>query len=953
MCSRLLCSRFVSITALVGAIALALAAPALADCSNHSPVEGETVTCDTNPPNPDPQGIAGAASNVTVNVLSGAAIEAPDFGIDTIDLVDNANLNWTVNNSGSISGGLIGIRLHSGTISNRAGAAISGSGGISLNLSLDPAAATGTIVNAGTITGTSDEAIEAHTTFGQVVDLTLEGTSVLNGDVFVQGDSLIVRLHGENAEDNDFGLFTENVVDFVVADGASWTLSGMLDVVPVNVNTVGSSALTLSGIVAGSGEVSKIGTGTLALTGDNTYQGTTSVEDGVLRVDGSIADSAVTVASAGRLEGSGIVGATTNNGAVAPGDSIGTLTVSGNYTHTGTLEVEIEPGGGADLLDISGAANIAGGTVAVLLVPGDYAPGTRFPILTAAEGVIGAFDNVIQDNPDIPLDLVRDGNTLFLVVPAPPVLTFDPASLAFGEVPVATTSEPMTATLENTGTGPATALQFEAPGAGFEADTTECGTSLAAGASCVVTVIFTPAAAGAVDGTLSVDSAEEATATLALSGGTVTFRYDFAEGATGYFTTTLGLFNPDREASAHVQVRLLPEGGEPIVVSITLAPFGRESVDVNTAVPMETGVAAVVTSDRPIAPLRQMSWDATTFGSTLESGAPGPSRTHYFAEGATTLWELFYLLSNDNDTPARVTVEYLRDDGARIPQALTVAAHSRQTVWVNAVPGMENAQAGAIITSDVPIAAERSMYFTAGDAPWSAGASSRGAHAPDDTWYFAEGSTNFFDSFLLLMNPDPTAPATVDVRYHLTSGQTITKRHVVPPQARRTILVETEDLALANQLMAAMTVSSEVPVVAERATWWGPTAVSWYESTASVGSPEPGTVWAIGEAWTGGPMAEDTYVLLANAAAEPGAVRVTLVYDDGSTEVREFALAGHGRTTLLLSDLFPASADRRFSVLVESLGANAVPIVVDVSRFQSTGGRFGNAGGSTTATRVP
>jgi hypothetical protein len=533
-----------------------------------------------------------------------------------------------------------------------------------------------------------------------------------------------------------------------------------------------------------------------------------------------------------------------------------------------------------------------------------------------------------------------------------PALTFTPASLAFDDVQLGTTSEPMTATLENTGTGAATALEFVAPGDGFEADTSACGPRLIADARCEVIVTFTPAAAGRVDATLTVESAEGAMATLDLSGATATVRYDFAEGATGYFTTTLALFNPDRAATAHVAVKLLPEGREPIVLPIALGPFRRESLDVNAALgDVATGVAAVVTADRPIASLRQMTWDASRFGSTLESGASGPSTTHYFAEGATAIWDLFYLLANDNDAAAQVTIEYLRDVGAPITQRVAVPAHARQTVWVNAVPGMANAQGGAIITADVPIAAERSMYLSVGG--WPAGASSRGAHTPADTWHFAEGSTEFFDHFLLLMNPSAEMPATVDVRYQLADGQTITRRHVVPPQARRTILVEAEDPALADQLMAAMTVSSGVPIVAERATWWGPDAASWYESSASVGSVEPGTVWAIGEAWTGGPAAEAAYVLLANAAAEAGVVRVTLVYDDGRTEAREVEMAGHGRVTLLLGALFPASDGQRFSVLVESLGGEtAVPIVVDVSRYQATDGRFGNAGGSTTATRI-
>ena len=55
---------------------------------------------------------------------------------------------------------------------------------------------------------------------------------------------------------------------------------------------VGSNDLppTVSGVISGvGGSLTKIGTGTLNLSGTNTYTGATDVDDGILRVNGSLA----------------------------------------------------------------------------------------------------------------------------------------------------------------------------------------------------------------------------------------------------------------------------------------------------------------------------------------------------------------------------------------------------------------------------------------------------------------------------------------------------------------------------------------------------------------------------------------------------------------------------------------------------------------------------------------
>ena len=127
-----------------------------------------------------------------------------------------------------------------------------------------------------------------------------------------------------------------------------------------------SNAMTLSGAISGTGTVRQVGAGRTNLTGDSSaFAGSTDIEDGTLAVNGSLCGD-VNVRSGARLEGTGTVCDTTNfdGGTIAPGNSIGTITVAGDYTGVGgLLEVEAVLGSDAsptDLLHVTG--NSAGPT---------------------------------------------------------------------------------------------------------------------------------------------------------------------------------------------------------------------------------------------------------------------------------------------------------------------------------------------------------------------------------------------------------------------------------------------------------------------------------------------------------------------------------------------------------------------------------------------------------------
>ncbi len=113
--------------------------------------------------------------------------------------------------------------------------------------------------------------------------------------------------------------------------------------------------------------------------------------------------------------------------------------------------------------------------------------------------------------------LIVQSITMSTTNPSGPALSASPASLSFGSHAVGSASAAQAVTVTNTGTATAS-LSSVSAGAPF-AETNTCGSSLAAGASCTVSVTFTPTAGGAASGSLSVaSSAPGSPLTVALSG---------------------------------------------------------------------------------------------------------------------------------------------------------------------------------------------------------------------------------------------------------------------------------------------------------------------------------------------------------------------------------------------------------------------------------------------------
>jgi autotransporter-associated beta strand protein len=155
--------------------------------------------------------------------------------------------------------------------------------------------------------------------------------------------------------------------------GASTQLQGTQSGTTASTYSIGAlnTNTTFAGIIANGGSattnITKVGTGTLTLTGASTYTGTTTLSAGGLRVSGSLGATAVSVNSGATLAGAGTIGgsvAVNSGGKISPGNSTGAagnLTVGSLALTTATLPFDLSsnPASGNDHIQISSGGGLS------------------------------------------------------------------------------------------------------------------------------------------------------------------------------------------------------------------------------------------------------------------------------------------------------------------------------------------------------------------------------------------------------------------------------------------------------------------------------------------------------------------------------------------------------------------------------------------------------------------
>lgn len=317
-----------------------------------------------------------AFSEQSIITLTQGILDANVYKSAIPDLNGSSHTTITIASGGVLTIGVVTSPAQTSPIGTYSGQ-IKGNGGFGLDNSatytLNPNSLPNSYYGVTNITGNSKLSAGQQNSFSP--------NSVVNID---SGSTLDVAGHTNTIG----GLKGSGTVDLGTGTGNTLSIGGINPPSP------------FSGQITGAMGIKKIGAGSLTLSGtSNNYTGPTEVNGGSLVINGEITSTTtVTVDAGGTLKGTGqITGDVLCSGTTAPGNSIGTLSLIGDYTALPGSNFQVETNATiADKLNVIGTFTInTNATLTVLPYKGLYTPGTPYVIVETTGGVSGTFHPVV------------------------------------------------------------------------------------------------------------------------------------------------------------------------------------------------------------------------------------------------------------------------------------------------------------------------------------------------------------------------------------------------------------------------------------------------------------------------------------------------------------------------------------------------------------------------------
>ncbi len=726
----------------------------------------------------------------------------------------------------------------------------------------------------------------------------------------------------------------------------------------------GSAAVDISGVIDGTGSLTKNGSGDSKLSGNNTYAGLTTINVGRLlalhgnalgMADGTAGNGTIITSTdftnSGCLVFMGVaIGnealtvngfGVTNNGALqsyAPSSLAGPVTlasgtrfngVSGSLTLSGVVS------GPGLIEDFNGPLTLSNGA-------NSYTGGTRFhqsPSTSHGTLIVGA-DHAIPGSPTIDL------------VAADTIDLNNHAQTLGGVTGTGTIGLPLNSALTLNGdaaggpyafAGQLTGIGFlEHTGAGeqiFSGTSTFSGSLSVNGGTVTVATGVLPASVSFVNsGRLALKAGGTVGGVMMGSGGTLAISDTSMTPLTGNSATvtltsgstfeiagtplpTIGKLSATGTvalAGATLSLNVAPGTSFPLGSTYTIIDNDGSDPVVGTFAGLAEGATVTASNGGTF----RISYVGGTGNDVVLTALTNAPHDYLLSEGATSgFFTTDILLANPNSAAVPIHITYLKDDGTTVPQEDTLAAMSHKFIRVNLVPGMDSTAFSTVVRSldGSPVIVERTMSWD------RTGYGAHTEHATDGantTWYFAEGSQGFFHTYLLLANPQSTANSAT-VQYLIEGGAPVTRTYPLAPTSRFTVDVGA-DAALVNQSFG-MIVTFAQPGAAERAMYFGDVPL-FNGGHESAGVNAPSTTWFLAEGATG-PFFE-TFVLLANPGDTSASVTLTYLPLGGSPITDVKGLNAHARMTVNLEEQ-PALANAAVSTQIVS----TQPILVERSQY--------------------
>ncbi len=353
----------------------------------------------------------------------------------------------------------------------------------------------------------------------------------------------------------------------------------------------------------------------------------------------------------------------------------------------------------------------------------------------------------------------------------------------------------------------------------------------------------------------------------------------------------MDLVNPG-SLDAHVQIRLINDGGWTTLSRYVLPAHTRKTVNVQPLIGDNQVIAAVVQADQTIISGRQIlrSGEAGSYS----VGTQSPGTKWYFADGYTVGSFAEYLtVVNPGATQAHVHMHLVSDSGDTRVGNFTVPGSSRRTVQMSDL--MPDKALSVTITSNVPVVAERVQLF--GNLGQGV-TTTVGAQSGSTAQYIDPGHLPASaQGHIVIYNPGgkPASISVTPIDQHGRARATV----LLSIKAGRRATIDLRALYHTANLGAE--IASNVPVVAEKAAYYGRIAQS-----VVGGSDLLGLASAVSQVvFPGGTTASgaSNYLNLYNPTANPESLSIIAIFGGYRQVHRTVTVPAETRLSLSVSSL--------------------------------------------------
>lgn len=331
---------------------------------------------------------------------------------------------------------------------------------------------------------------------------------------------------------------------------------------------------------------------------------------------------------------------------------------------------------------------------------------------------------------------------------------------------------------------------------------------------------------------------------------------------------------------------------------------------------------------------RTTSWvpeDSSSIGGHNSIGATRTSKTWYLPEGSSRWgFESWILIQNPNEVEATADLKFMTEGDGQMSRIKKIPANSRASFSMADEIGA--ADASVEVVSDVPLVVERSMYRYSRRE----GHNSIGATEPSDEFYLAEGSTaHGFDCYLLIQNP-ADGENNVTITLMDSSGGEVQETCRLAAESRRTMRLS--EIAPCRDV--SVHVTGSLPLVAERAMYWGKGTASGEACHDSIGVAAPHRTWYLPDCRAGDE--HKTWTLVMNPDNTGVTVKISYLVLLGDNLSLVDTIPAHSRRTYDMSDHV---ATGEASIEVSCLTAEKKIVVERSTYWNSSGAGVNSIGG--------